>query len=68
MSKYNIGYSELTKNVYVGRLNKKGNAWLEKECVSDEFDVIAIQRYIKEPFVVELENGKKYIIQAKEIN
>lgn len=67
MSKYNIGYSALSSNVYIGKLNKKGDTWLEKECVSDEFDVIAIQRYIKEPFEVELENGKKYVISVKEI-
>lgn len=70
MGKYNIGFSPLTSNVYCGRINKKGDKWLEKENVTEHFDIIALQRYIgykDETFSIQLESGKKYEISVKEI-
>jgi hypothetical protein len=66
MKKYNIGLSELTNNVYIGKTNKKNTEWLDKENISDEFDIIAIQKYKDKPCKVETSIGTFIISVIKE--
>lgn len=71
MAKYNIGISPITGNVYIGRVNKKGNKWLEKEDVTDYFNIIALNKYTTEnekiPYKLKSISGKSYEIYIKEV-
>jgi len=63
-----LGVSPLTKTVYAGRLNKKGNMWLEKADVSDMFMACVIQKFEGYTEEVEDDKGNKYEITVKKIN
>lgn len=63
-----IGISPMTGEVYAGKLNKKGNLWLSKVNVTNQFVDTVLRKY--EGKIEEVENeatGEKWEISVKKI-
>lgn len=62
-----LGISPVTDTVFAGRLNKKGNMWLEKADVTDMFIGCVIQRFEGSVETIESSDGSEYEITVKKI-
>ncbi len=66
LEKLRLGYSELSETVYAGILNKKGNQWLKKTEVTDDFINCVIQKYQGSTETIECD-GEEWEITVKKI-
>jgi len=67
MPKYGLDYSPLSDSIQVGRINKAGNAFLDKEDKTQEFIRSILLMYGgKEVSITDKSTGKTWIIRVTE--
>lgn len=61
MKELNFGNSPISKTIYAGHLNKKGNMWLEKQDVTIKVLLATIEHCIKhgDQIITNSESGEK---------
>ena len=69
---YTIGYSPLTESVYLGKINSKGDSWLDKKDITGTFLRVATECFSGEKgkvcvTVIQGKDGKKFELSLKEI-
>ena len=57
----------ITDNVYVGKLNKKGDSWLNKVDITNDFITAVLERWSGYSEEIIRGDGKKFRISVKEI-
>jgi hypothetical protein len=67
MSALRLGLSAITKTVYAGRLNKKGDCWTTKTDVNDDFMKCVIERFVDDETIVKFEGGAQYEIRVTKL-
>ncbi len=60
-----LALSPLTDTIYVGTLNKKGDTWLKKKDVTNEFITAVIQKWSGYTQTLTDSNGDKHEISIK---
>lgn len=68
MAEYHVGCGIANLNIFAGRLNKKGNMWLDKSDVTDEA-CRSVAKFLlnrDESFIFE-QNGKQYRLWVQEM-
>ncbi len=68
MTKLRLAMAALTQNIYVGRLNKKGDCFLDsKQDVTSDFLNAVIDRFCGLESTIRSSNGKTYKIIVTEV-
>lgn len=59
--KLKMGVSPITKTVFIGRLNKKGNMWAEKRDFTSDF-LACVEQYFEQGTQTEISAGGKVTV------
>lgn len=57
----------ITDNVYVGRVNKTGNQWLDKQDVTNDFLACVIDKFLGNETTITSSSGEQYIVVVERV-
>ena len=67
MKNLRLGLGGITDNVYVGRVNKAGTEWLDKQDVTSDFLACVIDSFLGNETTITSSTGEKFSVVVRKI-
>lgn len=68
MKNLRLGLGGITDNVYVGRVNKAGTEWLDKQDITNDFLACVIDKFVDNETTITSSTGEKFSVVVAKMN